>query len=412
MGIFLLAITAFYLYPNPKKDFRSLYHGDEKTTKALEGFRKISLNSITVNDITWNYLATGKGEKTILFLHGMGGAYDIWFQQIEALKGQYRIISPTYPIVNSVDEIALAITKILEKEYIVTVNIVGSSLGGVIAQHFTATYPEKVEKVILGNTFPPNDIFKKENETKMKVASYLPEWLLMKMFRENLTKVIIPTSGNSELTKAYLLEQDYGLMSKQQFLARSNCVMNKFEAPDFATLNIPVMVIDADNDPLINADMQGKLYKTYPTAQIHTFSGKGHFPYLNTPKQYTMYIKNFLDDEVHAESGISNTINQYFKGRKEGNVEILQRVFHPTARLLTTKDNVFSSSTLTEYLEHVQKQGSVDCKTKIISAEITDNIATAKTEFDYGRVKYVDYLSLVKVENEWKIVNKTYQKID
>ncbi len=270
LAIFILAVVVFYLYPNPKKDFSELYNGDKKIANSLKEFREIPLSSITVDNTDWNYLALGKGEKTILFLHGMGGAYDIWFQQINALKDKYRIISPTYPAVNSVNKIVSAIFQILEKEKITKVYVVGNSLGGFAAQYFTATYPEKVEKVILGNTFSPNDILKKENAKKIKVASYLPEWLLMRMFRENLSKVVIPASGDSELTKAYLLEQNYGLMSKQQFLARDNCVMDKFETPDFKTLRIPVMIIDANNDPLINAAMREKLKETYPTTQTHS----------------------------------------------------------------------------------------------------------------------------------------------
>ncbi len=412
LGIIIVIITAFYLYPNPKKEFSELYTGDENTAKSLDIFRKIPLNSITVNEVTWNYLATGKGKETILFLHGLGGAYDIWFQQINALKNNYRIIAPTYPAVNSVDEMVSAISQILEKEQVKKVYIVGSSLGGFIAQHFTATYPEKVEKVILGNTFPPNDIFKKENATKMKVAAFLPEWLLMKMFRKNLIENVIPASQNSELTKAYLLEQDYGLMSKQQFLARGQCVMDKFEAPNFTKLKIPVMIIESDNDPLINAAMRKKMKDNYPTALIHTFSNKGHFPYLNTPKEYTMYIKDFLNDEGDINNDISSTINQYFEGRKEGNTALLKKIFHPTARLLTIKEDTLSSLSLSDYLNHVQAQGAVACKTTLLSTEVTGNIATAKTEFNYGTIKYIDYLSLLKIENEWRIVNKTYQKID
>ncbi len=59
-------------------------------------------------------------------------------------------------------------------------------------------------------------------------------------------------------------------MSKQHFLARGNCVMDKFETPDFKTLRIPVMIIDANNDPLINAAMREKLKETYPTTQTHS----------------------------------------------------------------------------------------------------------------------------------------------
>ena len=412
LAIFAFAVVVFYLYPNPEKDFRSIYTGDEKTAVSLDKFREIPLSSIIVNDVTWNYFATGEGEETILFLHGLGGAYDIWFQQIEALKKDYSVIAITYPPVNSFDEISTAILNILDEEDVDKVNIVGSSLGGAITQHFTATHPERVERAILGNTFTADNSYEKGFEGKITVARYLPNWAMMKMFRSNLIENVIPSSENSTLVQSYLLEQYYGLMSKQQFLARAECVMIKFNTPNFRTLNIPVMIIESDNDPLIAKTMREKLKKTYPTAKVKTLHNKGHFPYLNAPKEYTMYIKDFLNDKGDTKNDISDTINQYFKGRKEGNIELLQQVFHPTAQLLTVKENTLSSSSLSEYLDHVQKQGAVDCKTTLLSTEVTENIATAKTEFDYGTIKYIDYLSLLKVENEWTIVNKTYQKID
>ena len=92
---------------------------------------------------------------------------------------------------------------------------------------------------------------------------------------------------------AFGLEQTYGRMSKAQVLGRFRCVVEPFEAPDMAALGIPVMIIEADNDPLVEAALREQLKETYPTAEVVTLSN-GHFPYLSMPDEYTSYLEDFF----------------------------------------------------------------------------------------------------------------------
>jgi pimeloyl-ACP methyl ester carboxylesterase len=84
-------------------------------------------------------------------------------------------------------------------------------------------------------------------------------------------------------------------MSKAQVLGRFHCVVEPFEAPDMAVLGIPVMIIEADNDPLVEATLRKQLKETYPTAEVVTLSN-GHFPYLSMPDKYTAYLREFFGD--------------------------------------------------------------------------------------------------------------------
>jgi len=47
---------------------------------------------IEVEGVAWEYISFGQGDETILFLHGMTGAADIWFQQMVAFGEDYRVI--------------------------------------------------------------------------------------------------------------------------------------------------------------------------------------------------------------------------------------------------------------------------------------------------------------------------------
>ena len=294
--VLLLSGFIFYFFPVPEKDFGELYDADDEVEASLLKFRETATQTLKVGEVNWQYYSGGTGDRAILFLHGMGGAYDIWWQQIEALKDSFRIISTTCPAVNNLEDAIEGLSAILEKEGISKVSIVGSSMGGYMAQYFTIKYPEKVDKLVLGNTFPPNDVYAKQNGGIRSMLPFIPEWLIMSMFRSNLSTKVTPFSGNSPLVEAYLLEQYYGHMSKKQFMGRLDMVLEQFE-PSVgkpAILAIPKLIIKSDNDPLVSPVLREALVAMYPEATIFTFQGKGHFPYLNASAVYTEQLSDFL----------------------------------------------------------------------------------------------------------------------
>jgi len=79
--ILILLITALYLWPVSEPSFEELYADvDQETVDSLVAFRNDYPTKIAiVNDKPWEYLILGQGENTIVFLHGMTGAYDIWW---------------------------------------------------------------------------------------------------------------------------------------------------------------------------------------------------------------------------------------------------------------------------------------------------------------------------------------------
>lgn len=288
-----VGLIIVYIWPTPKLPFDELYiKVDPAIVTSLRSFRQANPpKRLQVDGATWEYIATGEGQETILFLHGMTGAYDIWWQQIDALKDQYRIISVTYPPVRSLEELETGILAVLRKEGVKGFNVVGTSLGGYLVQYLIAQHPDSVQRAVLSNTFPPNDLIAEKNRTLGTILPYLPEWLVLSVFRGNFQKTIYPTSGNDELTLAFLNEISYGRISKVQLVGRYYCVIEKFTAP---TPKIPVMIIESDNDPLVELTLREQLKATYPDATVYTFSGAGHFPYLSRAREYTRLLVDFL----------------------------------------------------------------------------------------------------------------------
>ena len=296
LGGFIVVGLAFYLWPVPKKDFTELAAKvDPAVRQSLLDFRSDHpLQTVVVDGEDWEYVVFGEGEETILFLHGMTGAYDIWWQQMEALAPDYRVISVTYPPVDTLEGLSRGILAVLDAEGVERTHIVGSSLGGYLTQYLVATHPERINKAVFGNTFPPNDLYAAKNEKLIKLLPFLPEWLVLKTFRKNIEEVIYPASGHSELVLAYMLEQTYGRMSKAQIVARAKAVIDPFVPPRLEDQGVAVMIIEADNDPLVPETLREQLKQTYPSARVETLHDVGHFPYLNVPDAYTEFLRSFL----------------------------------------------------------------------------------------------------------------------
>ena len=294
-GLILVALI-IYFWPVPKKDFAELADKvDPQTRQSLLDFREqYPPQTLEVDGQKWEYVALGQGPETILFLHGMTGAYDIWWQQMEALAPDYRLVSVTYPPVDTLEGMSKGALAVLDEVRVEKANVVGTSLGGYLAQYLVATHPERVERVVFANTFPPNDILAAKNGKLIKILPFLPAWLVMKTFRGSIENNIYPASGYSELVLAYMLEQTYGRMSKAQVTARAKAVIEPFQPPDPDAAGISVMIIEADNDPLVEATLREQLKQTYPSARVETLHAVGHFPYLNDPETYTALLRDFF----------------------------------------------------------------------------------------------------------------------
>ncbi len=292
----IAAVAGVYLYPVPNVPFDEVYaKADAAEVESLRAFRAANPPKIIdVNGTNWEYVSMGDGEQTILFLHGMTGAYDIWWHQLNALQADYRVIAVTYPAVDSLAEMESGVLSILDAEGVDKFSVVGTSLGGYFAQYLVAHHPSRILRAVFSNTFPPNDLIAEKNKTIGAALPFLPEWLVMDVLRGSFSSSVYSASGNDELTLAFLNEISYGRMSKSQVVGRFHGVVEKFDAPDLSELDIPVLIIEADNDPLVELTLREQLKEIYPSAEVHTFSGGGHFLYLNHSEEYTELLLEFL----------------------------------------------------------------------------------------------------------------------
>ena len=116
------------------------------------------------------------------------------------------------------------------------------------------------------------------------------------------------------------------------------------------------------------------------------------------------------------ETAIRNHIEQtYFAGPRTGNVELARQAFAPTLVMYWVKDGKLQQLTRDEWVAKVadgakKKAGSDDVQRRILDVDVTGSAAMAKIEISKPGVRVVDYMTLLKVDGNWVIVGKTFDK--
>ena len=111
------------------------------------------------------------------------------------------------------------------------------------------------------------------------------------------------------------------------------------------------------------------------------------------------------------EAAVRRAVESYLHGLKFNDVESLKKAFWPEAKLFFVKgDGKLGQLTQAQWYEGFAASAGKEEKgeLKITDVDITGDAASVKVEEDYPGSVYVDYLSLLKFEGEWRIVNKIY----
>ena len=109
---------------------------------------------LAINDTPWRYIASGRGDRALLFLPGAFLQANMWFNQILALETDHRIIAPdAYALQGlfDLDAVCDALVQSLDAEGIERATVIGLSAGGGVAQLLLQTHPERVEHAVFSH---------------------------------------------------------------------------------------------------------------------------------------------------------------------------------------------------------------------------------------------------------------------
>jgi pimeloyl-ACP methyl ester carboxylesterase len=262
--------------------------------------------------------------KTVILFHGKNFNGYYWHGVIDSLKNNgYRVIVPdqigwgkssTPNIHYSFHLLAENNLKLLDALKIDKVNIIGHSMGGMLATRFTLMYPDRVEKLILENpigledykTFvsytPLPELLQTElNATyesiKKYQMTYYPEWL--------------PEYEQYALSQAEPLSK-----SNYDDVALANALTYQmiYEQPvsyEFQNIKVPTLLIIGLEDRTVVGknklpkemqpqygnypELGKKTQSLIPNSQLIELPGIGHIPHIQNLPAFQNAVLNFLN---------------------------------------------------------------------------------------------------------------------
>ncbi|MCL6267793.1 nuclear transport factor 2 family protein [Flagellimonas myxillae] len=107
---------------------------------------------------------------------------------------------------------------------------------------------------------------------------------------------------------------------------------------------------------------------------------------------------------------VEQTLNYYMEGGSNRDFNTLKKAFHETATMKYITDVGYKEVNALEFFSKMKTGDRVNRKNRIAEITISGHAANARLELEYPDFTFVDFMNLLKIDGEWKIVNKIFYK--
>lgn len=116
------------------------------------------------------------------------------------------------------------------------------------------------------------------------------------------------------------------------------------------------------------------------------------------------------DEKTQIETLIKDF---YFEGWMTGDTAKVGKAMHASCKLKYYRDNTFTEVSRADYLSRFKPRAKeAGTEGRIISLDITGNIASAKCELETPKAVFTDYFNLIRTSEGWYIVDKVSTRKD
>ena len=111
------------------------------------------------------------------------------------------------------------------------------------------------------------------------------------------------------------------------------------------------------------------------------------------------------------EAAVRTAVEAYLQAHASGSSVGLRPVFHPVANLYFVRADTLTTRSGQAYLDGFDGNPAPDEAQRrrwISMVDVTGDAAVARVVLDYPTVTITDYFALLRIEGEWRIVNKIF----
>jgi len=242
----------------------------------------------------------GKGFPLVL-VHGFLGSSEMWILQKKYFSKFYRVLAPAIPgfgessnikSYNSINEMAKIILISLESKGIKKFNLLGHSMGGMIAQEIIKIDEKKINKLICYSTGSLGNM-----PGRFETIDKSIENLKIVGLKKTANKISKTWFLEGEKAKYYYLCDNAIKHTTQKAAENSLLAMKKWNGfENLPNIKKETLIIWGDKDRSYNFDQVKKLEKNIYKSKLVIFKNCAHNVHLENSDKFNETIKNFLSN--------------------------------------------------------------------------------------------------------------------
>lgn len=303
LPLFFLGGCSGFLYTNlPPVEFQDIDYGF--TTKTV-----LSNPSIAFVDV-------GKGEKTIVLVHGLASNAGFWRYAIPELSKNYRVIAvdlpgygksqkDAYPY--SMTFYAEQIKRLADELKLDKFILVGHSMGGQIAITFSLKYPERLEKLVLAS---PAGIEEFEQGEGDWLRSVMTVSGVKKTTEDGIRKNLAMNFYSWNDKWEWMVEERVRMIKAKDFgefcytVVRSvNAMLDEPTFDKIKNISVPTLIVYGKYDglipnPYLNPGFTADVFqwgaKQIPNCKLHEIDNCGHMLQIEHPHEFSNAVLDFI----------------------------------------------------------------------------------------------------------------------
>jgi 3-oxoadipate enol-lactonase len=249
--------------------------------------------------ININYKTTGQGEPLVMIM-GLGSGQNGWGSQVPFFKKHFQVVTfdnrgvgktdkPVGPYtIRMMADDTIALMDYLD---IKKANILGASMGGMIAQEVAINYPERVARLVLACTFCCKDEAGGDTAEQAKLLNLSPHKMVAHMAKLAVNKPFYQfVIGNLAMIQTIFLSA-----SARAGLEGQTEACNKHNTLDRLPLvKAPTLVIVGTKDRIIKPVSSELIARNIPGATLKKIEGGSHMFFMEMKSIFNKEVLDFL----------------------------------------------------------------------------------------------------------------------
>jgi|TARA_B110000259_G_C13998785_1_gene395480 pimeloyl-ACP methyl ester carboxylesterase len=235
-----------------------------------------------------------------VMVHGFLGSSEMWTLQKQFFKRDYRVITPALPgfgesskiqSKDSIIKMAKLITKQLKKKNIYKYNLMGHSMGGMIAQEIAKIEGDKIAKLICYGTGSIGDIpgrFETIDASRDKLKKSG-----IKLMANRIAKTWFIEGEKAKYF--YICDNANKVVSEETADNALIAMKNWRGLENLKNIKSKTLIIWGDQDKAYNFEQVKTLHQNIPNSELAIIKDCSHNVHLEKPMNFNRIIKNFLD---------------------------------------------------------------------------------------------------------------------